>query len=68
MKSGTDLIPEDLFEPDKIGDVITFLKGFPLAGREKVDILTSWARAVGAKVSGSQYGVVYNSGTDNLRG
>lgn len=64
MKSGTGIIPEEFFEPDRIGDVMGFLQGFPVPGREKVDLLTSWARAVGAKVNSAQYAVVYHSGTD----
>lgn len=66
MKSGTDIIPEELFEPSKIGGVIDFLKAFPIPGRDKVDLLTSWARAVGAKVNSSQYAAVDNSGTDQV--
>lgn len=48
-----------------IGSVIAQLKALPIPGREKVDILQSWSRAVGAQVSGSQYNAVQFSGIDN---
>lgn len=64
MKSGTDIIPEDLFEPEKIGDVMQFLIDFPIPGRDKVDLLIAWGHAVGTKLSSSRIAAVYNSGTD----
>lgn len=66
MKSGTEVLSEDSFEPGQIGSVMDQLKALPINGREKVDILQSWARAVGAKVSSSQYNTVEASGFDNL--
>jgi len=66
MKSGTDILSEDSFDPGKIGSVIDQLKALPISGREKVDVLQSWSRAVGAKVSSSQYHTVEASGIDNI--
>ena len=66
MKSGTDIIPEELFDPTRIGDVMQFLIDFPIPGRDKVDLLISWGHAVGTKLSSSRIAVVYNSGTDTV--
>lgn len=68
MKSGTDIIPEDLYDPTRKGDLIAWLQDFPIGGREKVDLLISWAHAVGAQINSSQYAQVYNSGTDQAGG
>lgn len=64
MKSGTDIIPEEFFDPTKKGDVLKWLMDFPIGGREKVDLLVSWAHAVGATINSSQYQQVYNSGVE----
>lgn len=64
MKSVTDIIPEELMEPAAIGDVISYLKGAPLQADEKVRLLITWSRQVGAKISASQRAAVAASGID----
>ena len=64
----TEVIPNQFFDPGRIGDVMAFLGKLPIAGRGKVEILQAWSRAVGAKVSAAQYNTVEASGIDNTRG
>lgn len=66
MKSVTDIIPEELMVPTAIGQVIDYLKAAPLEGGEKVRLLITWSRQVGAKTSASQRVAVAASGTDNF--
>jgi len=67
-KSATDIIPEEFMNPENVAEVIAFLQGIPVNGTEKKDILAAWSRAVGVKLSGSQYASVVASGIDNLVG
>jgi len=68
VKSATGVIPEEMFDPSRIGDVMDFLIPLPIPGREKVDILTAWAHAVGTQISSSRYAQMYNSGVDGPGG
>jgi hypothetical protein len=68
VKSGTGIIPEEFFDPSRIGDVMAFLMPIPIPGREKVDLLTAWAHAVGTNISSSRYAQMYNSGSDGPSG
>jgi len=66
MKSVTDIIPEDLMEPAAVGKVISYIKAAPLEADEKVRLLITWSRQVGAKISASQRAAVAASGIDRL--
>lgn len=52
--------------PTAIGNVIDYLKAAPLESNEKVRLLITWSRQVGAKISASQRAAVAASGTDNV--
>jgi hypothetical protein len=65
VKNISEVLSDECMDSGKIGQVIAELKALPLAGREKVDLLQAWSRAVGAKVSSSQYSTVEASGIDN---
>lgn len=60
--SPTGIIPEEYMDSHRIGDVMAYLIKLPIPGRDKVELLYGWARAVGAKVSSSQRAAVENSG------
>lgn len=60
----TGVIPEEYMDSNRIGDVIAWLKRFPIPGRDKAELLQAWRTAVGAKVSSSQFAAVQNSGIE----
>ncbi len=62
--SPTDIIPEEMLDPKRLGDVIHLLEKVPVAGYYKVRALQGWARTVGVKISASQFAAVRRSGTD----
>ncbi len=64
MESATGIIPEELMLPTKLAEVLDFLKAAPIRGARKREILFGWQRAVGVKLTGSQYNAVYLSGID----
>ncbi len=64
MESATGIIPEELMFPTKLAEVMAFLKAAPIRGARKREILFGWQRAVGVKLTGSQYNAVYLSGID----
>lgn len=64
MLSPTGIIPEELMFPRRLRDVMTFLKGLPVAGTIKEQLLLGWARTVGVTLRGSQYRRVRESGID----
>jgi len=66
MKSANEVLTADSFDPGKIGMVMDQLMALPINGGEKINILQAWSRAVGAKVSASQYNKVEASGLDNI--
>ena len=65
MKSVTDVIPEELLDPSQVGAVIAYIKAAPLESNEKVRLLITWSRQVGAKISASQRAAVAATGIDN---
>ena len=64
MESPTGIIPEELMYPQKLGEVMEFLKAIPGASNEKLDVLRGWAKEVGVKLSASQVNAVRFSGVD----
>jgi hypothetical protein len=64
MQSPTGIIPEPLMYPEKLGEVMTLLKGMTGTGSWKREVLQGWARLVGVKISQAQYGAVYATGWD----
>jgi hypothetical protein len=64
VKSVTDIIPEELLDPSQVGGVIAYLKAAPLPSDDKVKLLVTWSRQVGAKISASQRAAVAATGTD----
>jgi hypothetical protein len=50
--------------PNKLAEVLQFLKDAPIRGARKREILYGWQKAVGVKLTGSQYNAVYLSGID----
>jgi len=64
MKSVTDIIPEEFMDPRSVGGVISYIKAAPLDADEKVRLLITWSRQVGAKISASQRAAVAASGID----
>jgi len=64
MESATGIISEDLMFPSKIAEVMQFLKDAPIKGHRKREIFFAWSRAVGVKLTGSQFNAVYLSGID----
>ncbi len=65
-RSPTGILPEELMRPGKLGQVMDYLKAFPVPGDEKLDLFIGWARAVGVKVNAAQRRAVLESGTDRL--
>lgn len=64
MISPTGYIPEELMYPNKLGEVMTFLKETTGTGSWKREVFQGWARTVGVKISSSQINVVYQTGYD----
>jgi hypothetical protein len=64
MASPTGVIPEEYFQPGRVGDVMKFLQAMPIDGDKKELYLVGWARWVGVKVNISQRAAVRNSGID----
>lgn len=64
MASPTGVIPEEFMYPNKLGDVMTFIKAMQIPGEDKEKLLYGWARWVGVKINGSQRAAVRNTGTD----
>jgi len=65
MKNVTEVLTADVFDSGKIGAAIQQIIALPLPSNEKTALLQGWSRAVGARVSASQYAKVAASGTDN---
>ncbi len=65
-RSPTGILPEELMRPGKLGEVIEYLKAFPVPGDEKVELFIGWARAVGVTVNAAQRRAVRESGTDRV--
>lgn len=64
MLSPTGIIPEELMFPRRLRDVVKFLKGAPVRGSIKEQLLLGWARTVGVTLRGSLYRRVRESGID----
>jgi hypothetical protein len=64
MESATGIVPEELMYPTKTAEVMKFLQDAPIKGHRKREIFFAWSRAVGVKLTGSQYNAVYLSGID----
>lgn len=64
VKSVTNILPEYLIDPKRMGEVVNYLKLAPLPSGDKVAILMRWAKTVGVKISSSQRAAVAASGTD----
>ena len=64
MESPTGILPEELMYPQKLAEVMEFLKATPGASNEKLDVLRGWAKEVGVKLSASQVDAVRHSGND----
>ncbi len=67
MESATGIISEDLMFPSKIAEVMQCLKDAPIKGHRKREIFFAWSRAVGVKLTGSQFNAVYLSGIDMVQ-
>ncbi len=67
MESATGIISEDLMYPTKISEVMAFLQAAPIRGARKREIFFGWSRAVGVKLTGSQFNAVYLSGIDMVQ-
>ena len=64
MEGATGIIPEEWMFPTKLAEVMQFLKDAPIRGARKREILFGWQRAVGVRLTASQYNAVYLSGID----
>lgn len=64
MISPTGIIDESLMYPERLSQVMQFLKDKAATGSWKREVLQGWARVVGAKISQSQYNAVYQTGYD----
>jgi hypothetical protein len=62
--SPTGIIDESLMFPERLSQVMQFLKDKPATGSWKREVLQGWARVVGAKISQAQYNAVYRTGYD----
>ena len=63
-ESPTGILPEELMQPGKVRDVMTFLQKLYVDSHTKADLLTGWAMEVGQRVSASQVNAVRRTGTD----
>jgi hypothetical protein len=62
--SPTGIIDESLMFPERLSQVMQFLKDKTATGSWKREVLQGWARVVGAKISQAQYKAVYRTGYD----
>lgn len=62
--SPTGIIPEELFNPGKVAEVMQFLQRLYVDSLTKAELFRGWAQDVGVKVSASQVAAVRRTGTD----
>lgn len=65
MKSCTGIIPQELNTQRDLPAVKTFLQSLPIDPQDKEELLFSWARNVGLKLTTADYNAVkfYGQGT-----
>lgn len=64
MESPTGVIPEEMMDRRRKGDVIRLLQSLPLTGDLKRRYLEGWKMTVGASVSALDYQKVERTGID----
>lgn len=64
MESPTGIIPEELMYPEKLKEVVAFLKAQPYPGNLKRSLIMGWARVAGIQLKRKVINDVEYSGID----